>query len=524
MLTIISDHFVRFATEFTKAYTQRLIEKIKREIEGEPIREYQLEKAPLASEPLKKGTLSKQGGFFKSWKVRHFIAYNEKDNFRVDYLEKEGGKVKGSISCCGYNVEVYDKDEESKIGHFGIKLVSSPSRRVWYILASNKEEQDAWLQVFRTCCWKSRPERNSDPVVADAFDDAYWKVRWYYGFWGSYTPWGTEDERLGDLMLSILDREVIHDVVEKLPAGSARSTMEFAIRSPIDNSVKATASGSWTSSVSACTGMRGTLESSIKSLLTPLIEQQKSIRDKIVEAAGGVVNPVVSDIGSRILSPVLGVSCVPIAQAMASAATAYSQKMKEICTSSDISPEHLESTIQRVDYMCWWNLHSSFQIVWGLCEEKLAHLPSAFWENISYWTIYYMVQDAMTEVYRNACYTFKKITKGATSGAQLEAALSEVMRMYAHDSRVSIRKLLVSVLRKFLNTAVNDLILKPLLSTLAPLQETIDNIPIPGLATLINMDDMAKVCVERIIQDALSGLVDTGFMGSMEGELAKIQL
>jgi len=520
---LIQEVIVRFSTEFTKAYTQGLIKKVKKEIEGEDERAYQLEKAPPQTEPLKLGTLTKQGGFFKNWKVRHFIAYNEKDNYRIDYLEKEGGKVKGSISCCGYNAELFDADEEAKLGEFGIKLVGSSNRRVWHIKAANKEERDEWLQVFKTCCWKAGPPKNTDPLVAEAFVAAYWRVRWWYCLWDSYTPYGTEDERLADLLISVLNREVIYTVVGRLPSGAARGALESAIRTPIEVSVKSACGGSWTSSVTACSGMKATLEASVKQLLSPLIEQEKSIKNKIVEVAGGIINPVVAEIGGNLLKPILAESCLPISLAYAKSAEIFAEKIQAQIASSDFGPEKLESSVKYIDNYYWWNLWNAFSIIRDLCYQKLSKLPSVFFQNISYWTICYMAEDAISELFHNACYTFVELVK-KSEGDSIEASLSSVMRMYAHDCRLAVKNLLVDVLRKFLSTAVQDLMMKPILAAVDPLQEAIAAIPVPGLATLIDLKQMSTECVERIVHEALLALVENGFMASMEKSFASIKI
>jgi hypothetical protein len=65
--------------------------------------------APIPTDYLKVGTLTKLGGFIKNWKVRHFIAFNAADNYKIEYYDKEGGKMKGLVAPCGYNVEPFDE-------------------------------------------------------------------------------------------------------------------------------------------------------------------------------------------------------------------------------------------------------------------------------------------------------------------------------------------------------------------------------------------------------------------------------
>jgi hypothetical protein len=42
--------------------------------------------------------------------MRHFVIYNAKDNFKIDYHDgkDEKGKLKGTIFCAGYHAAKYD--------------------------------------------------------------------------------------------------------------------------------------------------------------------------------------------------------------------------------------------------------------------------------------------------------------------------------------------------------------------------------------------------------------------------------
>eukprot|EP00603_Paraphysomonas_imperforata_P007992 CAMPEP_0114430546 /NCGR_PEP_ID=MMETSP0103-20121206/10098_1 /TAXON_ID=37642 ORGANISM="Paraphysomonas imperforata, Strain PA2" /NCGR_SAMPLE_ID=MMETSP0103 /ASSEMBLY_ACC=CAM_ASM_000201 /LENGTH=1336 /DNA_ID=CAMNT_0001599999 /DNA_START=113 /DNA_END=4123 /DNA_ORIENTATION=- len=133
------------------------------------------------------GNLMKKGDdIIGKWKQRYFVARNEKDNFRIDYYEKEGGSKKGSIDCTDMEVmRSTVKDEK-----FGIVLrpsshedgagsrdssrldsnrrdsgrtdsgrrdsgrsESSRSKgRIYRLKALSAESQDEWLLVFSRAC------------------------------------------------------------------------------------------------------------------------------------------------------------------------------------------------------------------------------------------------------------------------------------------------------------------------------------------------------------------------------------
>ena len=514
---------LKFSTDFTKAFTETLIAKVKADVDGEPDEGYQLESAPIPTEPLKTGLLTKMGGFIKNWKTRHFIAYNEADNFKIEYLDKEGGKVRGRVAPAGYSAVPFDDDDVAKHGDFGLKLVGDKSRRVWYFKALSKEERDQWLDIFKISCYKARPQRNVDPVIADAFDIAYWRVRWWYCLWGSYNPWGTEDERLASLIVSILDREVLWEVISKLPGGAARYTLESAIRNPIEASVSAAVGGSWTSATAAVSGVKATLENSVKQLLSPLFEQQKALKEKIVAKVGGIINPVIQDKGGSLLRPVLTKAMAPFGKAFTLAANDFAEKSRELITNNELIPAKFEDSLAYLDRQYYWVLYKACDIIWDFCFSTFAEIISALSNGITYWEVYYMSKDSIYSIYHNAVYTFSKLAK-EVDVSQHPAVLADVLRKYANDSKIAAKSLIIKILRALLDTPIQELIMKPANLATEPIQEVIDAIPVPGLSALFNLVALTQNTVEEIIHNALNALVEGGFLASLESEFNAIRI
>jgi len=200
---------------------------------------YILNSAPLSSTPLKVGILSKRGDQMKTWKKRHFIAYNEADNFVISYGTTDSPDTEISrFSCSGYNVELFSKDETEIYGEYGIKLVPlNNANRRWVLCAPNASDQEEWILIFSNACRKSEPVRDPDPLVRDAFAVAYQQTRQLYGFYGSSNmKTGTEIELMRSLVVAVLKREMIDDLIASVEQGTVGEMLQHAPVSSGDSS------------------------------------------------------------------------------------------------------------------------------------------------------------------------------------------------------------------------------------------------------------------------------------------------
>lgn len=115
-----------FGKEFAKFYSHCLVNTFdvnKQSLLAKKKLRGRLEEPPPPHCVVKKGTLTKKGLINSSPRSRHFVAYNQKDNYRVDYYESDNGMRKGSIDCCGYYLRLMDKRENELYGPNGLKLV-----------------------------------------------------------------------------------------------------------------------------------------------------------------------------------------------------------------------------------------------------------------------------------------------------------------------------------------------------------------------------------------------------------------
>jgi len=557
---------VSFGEHFTKAYIECIVAKCKREANALPSG-YQLLVAPLANDSLKAGTMTKDGGsMFKNWKTRHFVALNHADNYAVEYFDKEGGKKKGTIGCAGYQVRIFSQppekhydlaalaklafevaagkdvnapeDNEGKKwgSDFGITLYCyGTNRREWHLRCTSLEEETAWAETLKSACRWSGPLKNKNPLIAQAFDIAYWRTRWQYCLWGSYNPWGSEDERLANLIVCILEREVVWDIVCKIQGSyTVRRMLESAIRTPIEIAVNAAVGGSWTGLCTACAPICTKMEELLKASLAPLLEQEAKLKTQIVDGVSSIVNPVLADKAGGGLRPFLQLACDPIAVAFTQSARHFKDFMSKMIADNEFAEDKFDQGISHAYGRSYWELCDSYQTINHMCFTGFGPLLASLAEmcaGFDLWNVYYTIRNSLDNIYRNAIYTFKVLVKGVEEDAEkgivavapigLGPALNEVIRRYIADCMHCVVEVVCKVMRGLLEFPIMELMIKPAKMIVAPIEEVVKAIPV--INVLINVTSMTTECIERIIHSFLSEMITSGFGSVMNGHFASVR-
>jgi len=520
MQEIIGDVLTLFATEFPIHYKDALIEKVKAEAQPEEEDERQLPDFPIPDYELKTGSLTKKGDVVKNWKARHFVALNKADNYRVDYYEKEGGKLKGSINFAGYSVADFDENETKELGQFGIKIVPSDTRRrVWYLKASSEEDKAEWVKVFKNACDNASAPQNPDEVLSAAFNGAYRAVRWRYGYYGWYRINYTEAEQLGELVSNILYRELISDVIYNIPAGPARGSIVNMVQKSVDTTVMAAVGAAWNSGVQACTSLRSTLEGAAKSLLTPLFEQEVKLKQEIQKVTNSTVVPVLQDLGSRICQPLMRICSNPITAAYVAGIRGFLQYMQTNVI-PELTGDNLASQIRRVHMSVeyWWSgpMENANKICWNLYCSDLADVASYFSGGYSTYSLYSKVLNSIRDLMHRAIFAFEtRYTDGFTNFGD---NLTEVLSRLIHDSILSLKELLNSILGGILQDPIESGIINPCMSLVKPIQDVIDSIPVPGLSDLFNLSSLTDDVLNTFVETSLGAIVDGSF-GQIESQI-----
>lgn len=448
----------------------------------------------------------------KNWKPRYFAIHNESDNFRVDYHDgtSETGKLKGSIFCAGYTAYEFDRDDIAEHGEPGIKLVPwSWRRRTWFIKCADDKEREEWLGAFRTACWKSRPPHDEDLCIAQAFDVALRNTRWRCWIWGWYYGAGDEGERLGELVLDVLDREVINNVINGIVEGPARAMTVDLIRKTIGTSVKSACSSAWISSAAAVRSVSTKIQEQVTELISPVIEKQNEFKSMIVDKISGKINPFLEDKCSSLLKPVFKVIFKPIIQSFLHAAKGFHSHMKDKIANDEFAKAKFDNTLQYSGWqMDWWSgpIHDAYAVAYRMYTSDMTELLSLLAGGVTAYSVYNMVMDKLKMLLQRAIFTFGNLARSNVE-TEYGAVLNHVMGLFYHDVVVMVKSTILDILTAILDSPIQELVVAPCKELIAPLQEMVEAIPIPGLSTLIDLNVMLSDVVAGIEGSALEALV-----------------
>ena len=515
MQEVISDVVGHFAKEFPMHYKDALIAKIKDECQPDEEDERWLPDAPVADYELKSGAMMKKGDINKGWKSRFFVALNEADNYRIDYFEKEGGKKKGSIMCCGFEALAYTEEDTTTHGQFGVKLVPDDDRRrTWWLKCETEEEKDEWLKVMTTACNKAKPPVHEDAVVAAAFSGAYRSVRWHYGFYGWYRNVFAEGEQLGALCSEIVMREVVRAALDEVPEGPAKNTTVNMVRKNVDMAVIAAVNAAWGAAVQSCLAMKDTLEETVKSSLEPIFEQEVKLKEKISSTASDTVTPFLEDVGGRLCQPLLAACATPITKAYGSSVKGFGdfmkEKVKDGAYTADTMAENTRRAHMSVNY--WWSgpLKDTNEIAWNIYANDLADVITFFGAGYSPYSLYSEVLDSIRDLTHRAITAFAAAVEEAKYEGQ-EAILNGVLAKFVHDAKLALKGVLENILDGILQSPFETLVITPCLELVKPIQDMIDEIPVPGLSDLFNLSSLTEEVLEKFKGDCVGAIVGGAF-------------
>jgi hypothetical protein len=453
-----------------------------------------------------------RGDAVKNWKSRFFVAYNKADNFKIDYLDgtNETGKLKGTIHCAGYRAYEFNSDDIAEFGEPGIKLVPwSYRRRTWWIKCADDQERKEWMSIFENACYKAQPPKDKDECIAQAFDVTLRKLRWHFWFWGYYGDAGGEDERLGEFVLDLLDRNIINEIIGNIAEGPAKSMTVDLIRKTIGATVKGACTSAWISSATAVRSLSDSIKSSVKDLIGPVLEKQKEFKAKIVKTISGTIDPFLADKGGALLKPILNVIFKPVTDCFVLVVKGFHQHMSNKITANEFSSARFDSALNQSDYqMDWWSgpLHKSYELSYRMYTSDMATVANLFTGGISPYTVYCMVRDKLQLIAHRAVSTFGALAK-STSEGELASVLGHVTSLLFHDCLLMVRSVISEVLTAILSSPITELVITPCKELIAPLQEMVEKIPIPGLSMLIDLNTMMQEVVASIESSAIDALI-----------------
>jgi Fe-S cluster biogenesis protein NfuA len=448
----------------------------------------------------------------KNWKARCFVAYNAADNYKITYHDgtTEAGKLKGTIHCAGYRAYEFNSDDIAEFGEAGIKLVPwSSRRRTWWIKCADDQERKEWMSVFENACYKATAPRDKDECIATAFDVTLQKLRWHFWFWGYYSDAGSEDERLGEFILDLLDRNIINEIIGNIAENAGKPMVVDLIRKTIGSTVKGVCSSAWISSVTAVRSLSESIKSSVSDLIGPVLDKQKEFKAKIVRMISSTIDPFLADKGGALLKPVLNVVFKPVTDAFVLVVRGFHTHMSNKISANEFSSARFDSAINQSDYqMDWWSgpLHQAYELSYRMYTSDMATVASLFTGGMSPYTVYCMVREKLQLIAHRAVTTFGSLAKSISEG-EMMSVLSHVTGLLFHDCLLMTRSVLAAVLSALIASPITEMVISPCKEVIAPLQEAVDSIPVPGLSMLLDLNAMMQEVVTSIQDNAIEAII-----------------
>jgi uncharacterized membrane protein len=429
--------------------------------------------------------------------------------------------LKGIIYPAGYRAYEFSADDVTDHGDKGIKLVPwSWRRRTWWIKCADDNERKEWLSVFETACYKAHCPHDEDECIAQAFSYALQATRWRFWFWGWYGDAGNEAERLGEFLMDVLDRDIVNEILNGIAESPAKAMTVDLVRKTIGTSVKAACASAWVSSATAVRSVSEKIQSQVKDLLKPILEKQKEFKTMIVDKIGGKINPFLAEKGGSLLKPVLNVIFKPVIRSFELAVRSFHNHMSTQIANNEFGSAKFDNSLSRVDWqMDWWSgpIHDAYHVVWKMYTSDMTELLSLLSGGITPYTVYNMCMDRLKVLLHRAVFTFGNLAK-SVGESELMNVLKHVTGLLFHDALYMIKITVHQVLKAIINAPIEEMVVKPCGELIAPLQEMLDAIPIPGLPVLIDLNALLGSVVNDITDGALEAMV-SGSVGDIKTSL-----
>ena len=339
----------------------------------------------------------------------------------------------------------------------------------------------------------------------------------------------SEAEQLADLCQKVVYSELMNDVIKNVPEGPARKFVVKSVTKVVDQQINTMCNAGWNAAVSATKGAKEQIETSATELLTPLIEQENKIKEQIIEKTNEKTTPFVEAMSAKTFQPVIDTISGPILEAFVASIQGLHS-----CISTGIKDGNY-NTVENLDlYMeimlnvldCAfmddrdenpltgaWKVMKPFQ---SKVLKAIDSVISAATGSISADDIYTMVTDCMIDVSKRGVYAFHVAMKGKgdyvySADDATNHLTKDVLTRYVHDVKLSFKALLVGILSGITSPSYESLIITPSMELVAPIQETVDAIPVPGVSALIDLEGLSTEVLETVLDDAINTVVDTVF-------------
>jgi len=538
ILNLIKAVCATFTKEYTKAYVLALIKVKEEEAQEDPI-EWKLLERPEDTSDLKSGYLVKQGGMFKTWKKRWFVA---RYNYFVDYFADEKAanaakpKPKGTMNLAGYHVINDPNDGIIKrltalCEKMGVDISEVPKpkeyppltfevhhyrRRCWFIQAENEEEKKQWVDMFETCCRRAWGLRDQEKVHKIAFYEAVRRTRWELGRWGWWTWGGSEEQILSDLIGAELEYITMVKVYSKISSGPwiVRNKVRKQVEKTIDTFVSSGVGPAWKAMAGVVKELRPKVEPKIAELADPLGKLKGEIIDKMKNAVLSIINPMLDEHVIPHLSKIVAIIKTPFYECFDECYKMFDEQIEHFKKEHGNLNDYKKG-FKHLDYFPRsWNMYPATNKL-DVMYEPLWLLREIFTE-IRPWSLIWNAHDDVRHMMDNAIYTFENTIEKAleTDGEKLKSdanaagelianTKAKVLEDYKVDATARMDKFYMTIMKAIVMPPFNALVIPACKTVLEPLNDMIPD-PMKQFVDILEMfDDLVNGIVEGAIQRIL---------------------
>jgi len=524
-----------FTTQYVKWYALYLVKKCKDDAKAEPS-PYKLLERPPNTDNHKTGWLLKEGGIRKTWKKRFFVARHD---YVVDYYEKEEestkekGKIKGSMSLCGYHV-IEDPNDgiikrlKTLAEKMGVNLDDIPKpkeypkltfevhhhrRRCYFIQCENEEQFKEWVDLFKKVCRNAYGFRNKDPVHQAAFGEAIRRTRWELDRWGWWSWGGSEEQVLSDLISDQIEWAILGRIYSKINGPwTVRNTVRNQVLKTLDTIVSAGVGPAWKAMASAVETLRPQIEPKIKELVDPIGKAEAEMINKIKDAAMSVINPLLEKHVVPHLAKIMEIIQSPMTEAYDESYKMFDDQITKFEMKS--SKDELSKAFKTLDwYPRSWEMYHATQKI-DILYDPLWALNIIF-PDIWPWHLIWKGHDDLRTTMDNGIYTFENKILTACEGN--EGALSEgkaladrmkaeTMEDYHHDGKLKTVHWYCHIIKKIIMPPFNKELLPACHDIISPIS---DAIPEP-MKQFLDIDQLFDDLVNGIVDESIKTVVKSG--------------
>ena len=139
----------------------------------------------------------------------------------------------------------------------GVLIEGNEAQRPWLLRAESAEDVSEWTPVFQRACKEAQPSCDPDPLIHDAFMQAYKGVRRSQNLWGSWAVWGSEQDMLAGLVMDVLHERIMADIYDAIPKGAAKNTVLKMVKKTVNGMVRAAVTAAYKAAIMSIKAVQG---------------------------------------------------------------------------------------------------------------------------------------------------------------------------------------------------------------------------------------------------------------------------